>query len=349
MKLPLSPIRVSQWPKQDRELWFAAKQHSDPFEKGGRASEWSASTISLTESGFGLFLSWLDLRGQLDCDLRPIDRVAAASIREFILDFGEGRSELTVAGAVRGIAYVVRATHAPDGLPWLTKFAHQMMNGGTPSKSKTQRMATIAELLDLGGALMVRGREHLDAGRRCGAQVFRDGLMISTLATRPLRRRNFAALRIGKNFFCDAQGAHAVFDAAQTKMRNSIEFSFPSFLRAPLHFYVAAARPMLRRGDNSIDDGLLWVGRRGRAMDGEEIFQRVTILTKRHLMRSISPHLFRDCVATDVAVNDPAHIGIVTPVLGHTHASSKRFYNQASSFHAAVRHQAAIAKLRGDP
>lgn len=83
-------------------------------------------------------------------------------------------------------------------------------------------------------------------------------------------------------------------------------------------------------------------------MDGDEITQRVTIITKRHLERSIPPHLFRDCVATDIAVNDPTAIGIVTPVLGHTHASSKRFYNQATSFHAA-RHRAAIAKLRGSP
>ena len=73
-----------------------------------------------------------------------------------------GRAPNTVALAVRGIAYMIRATHPPDGLPWLTKAAHAMANHAQPVKSKTARMATIAELLELGCGLMKIG----EAGTR---------------------------------------------------------------------------------------------------------------------------------------------------------------------------------------
>jgi integrase/recombinase XerC len=58
--------------------------------------------------------------------------------------------------------------------------------------------------------------------------------------------------------------------------------------------------------------------------------------------------LFRDCVATDIAIIDPSHIGIVKAILGHTTlATSEKYYNQATSFHAARRMQDVVARLRG--
>jgi hypothetical protein len=90
------------------------------------------------------------------------------------------------------------ATHPPHGLPWLTKAAHAMVNHAEQVRPKAPRMATITELLELGDRLMKAGAEELGRGHRCGAQVFRDELMIFALTTRPLRRRNFSALEIGR-------------------------------------------------------------------------------------------------------------------------------------------------------
>jgi integrase len=82
-------------------------------------------------------------------------------------------------------------------------------------------------------------------------------------------------------------------------------------------------------------------------MDGDEITQRVKAVTRGHLGRGVSPHLFRDCVATDIAIHDPGHIGIVKTILGHaTLATSEKYYNQAGNFHAANRLQTVITHLR---
>jgi site-specific recombinase XerC len=328
-------------------MWIAAMQPRDPFEKPGLASRWRLDTQRLTEQDYGRYLGWLKERGELDPDARPIDRVDEARVAAFVQDYSAGRAPSTVALAVRGIAYMIRATHAPKGLPWLTKAAHAMVNHAEPVKPKAPRMATMAELLELGVRLMKIGKDELDRGHRRGAQVFRDGLMVCALITRPLRRRNFSALEIGKTLIVGPDAIRVFFSGKETKTHNAIDFLYPRFLRKAFGFYLRHARPVLREAATGADDGMLWVGRRGRWMDGEEIAQRIGNLTRRHLKRRISPHLFRDCVATDIAIHDPAHVGITKSVLGHaTLATSQKYYNQAGSFHATRRQQDVVANLR---
>ena len=308
-----------------------------------------ADTVRLAEYEYGRYLRWLSEHGLLDPNTRPIDRAGKEQVRAFFNDYRTGRAPSTVALAIRGIAYVVRATHPPDGLPWLTKMAHAMANRAEPVKSKTARMATIAELLNLGRELMKEGRIDLSREHRSGAQVFRDGLMLSALATRPLRRRNLAALQIGKTLVMDAQGVRVIFKEKETKTGATIDWAYPHFLRTDFILYLSNARPILRARATEPDDGYLWVGRRGNRMDAEELTQRISVVTKARLGRRISPHLFRDCVATDIAIHAPEHVGITMPVLGHaTLATSQKYYNQASSFHAAQRLQTIVAGLRGE-
>jgi hypothetical protein len=350
MKRKFASLELGLWPPLDRKVWIAAKQPCDPFEKAGPAAEWSPDMQRLTEQDYGRYLGWLKERGLLVCDARPIDRVDADRVGEFVQDYTPGRAPHTVAFAVRGIAYMIRATHPPDGLPWLTKAAHAMTNHAQPVKLKTARMATIAELIELGVGLMKIGEAELDRGRRRGAQVYRDGLMVSALITRPLRRRNFSALEIGRTLIIDANGVRAAFNGKDTKTGRPIEFVYPKFLWSAFLFYLRKARPILREVVDSHDDALLWVGRRGHAMDGEEITQRIRVVTKLHLGRSMWPHLFRDCLATDVAIHDSKHVGILKEVLAHaTPATSEKYYNQADSFHVARRQQDVVARLRGDP
>jgi hypothetical protein len=347
MKRKFVPLDLGLWPPLDRKMWIAAKQPGDPFEEPGAAAEWSHDMQRLTEEGYGLYLGWLRDHGPLDRETRPIDRVDEERIGAFVQCYSPGRAPHTVALAVRGIAYIVRATHPPEGLSWLTKAAHAMANHAQPVRPKAPRMATISELLELGSKLMKTGREELHRGHRRGAQVFRDGLMVSALISRPLRRRNFSALEIGRTFIVGQNAVRVAFGGKETKTGNPIEFVYPGILYGAFGFYLRKARPVLRETANGPDDGMLWIGRRGRSMDGEEIAQRIGNVTQAFLGRRISPHLFRDCVATDIAIHDPKHVGIVKAILGHTTlATSEKYYNQATSFHATRRMRDVVANLR---
>jgi integrase len=61
----------------------------------------------------------------------------------------------------------------------------------------------------------------------------------------------------------------------------------------------------------------------------------------------MNPHLFRDCAATTIALNDPEHVLITRDLLGHTTLrTAERYYNLARSVEAARAHQKLIRSLR---
>jgi hypothetical protein len=104
------------------------------------------------------------------------------------------------------------------------------------------------------------------------------------------------SLEIGRTFIVGPDVVGVAFDEKETKTGKPIDFVYPSFLRLAFRFYLEKARPILRSSSNDLDGAILWVGRRGRAMDGKEIAQRIGVITKRRLGRRMWPHLFRHCL-----------------------------------------------------
>jgi integrase/recombinase XerD len=84
-------------------------------------------------------------------------------------------------------------------------------------------------------------------------------------------------------------------------------------------------------------------------MSIKAIYDRVVINTSAALGRPINPHLFRDCAATSVAIDDPLHVGIASQLLGHCRSSTtERYYNQANAVEACRQFQAFLISLRRD-
>lgn len=342
-------VKSAHWPALDLSLWLASQKKAGLFEPAGFAASWRPATLKGCERGYGVYLGWLAATGALDPAAHPLDRVSRDQIRGFVEAYRVGRSELTLAATLRGIAYVLRAVDPPDGIGWLTKLAHRMVNTSKPSRAKLPRMARISELVALGERLMAEGRDDLLKGQRRGAPIYRDGLMIALLSLRPLRLSNLASLRLGKTFLVDGAGIR--LDIPATEMKKGVPYTcfIPGRLEQAFRFYLDKVRPhLLARGDNQ-DQDWLWIGRRGRKLLPNNISTRISELTLRHLGRPVSPHLFRDCAATEIALEDPAHIGITRNLLGHaTLASSQKFYNQATSVTAFAHHAEVIRKLRGE-
>src|SRR5260370_40613573 len=70
----------------------------------------------------------------------------------------------------------------------------------------------------------------------------------------------------------------------------------------------------------------LWVTMYGLAMRDNGLYMRITARTRAAFGRSISPHLFRDCAATTIAIEDPAHVRIAAPLLHHrTFATTEKY------------------------
>lgn len=340
-------LRVTDWPELDRSLWQESLCPADPFGEAGRAATWRPSTITAVEKAYGTFLWWLAREGLLEPAVMPSDRISEETIRSFLQDYSEGRAPLSVAAAVRGIAYAIRAiAPSSDGLPWLTKLAHHMVNTGEPSRPKLPRMASSQELWGLAENLMQQGRIEMEDTLSRGAVLFRDGLIIACLVFRPVRLRNLVDFRIGETLF-EKNGRYWVrFDTTETKKGVPIEFVFPYSLSAHIAYYLNAVRPVLLKEAKNYAGQKFWLGRRGRPLSGVDLSTRIANLTEKHLGRRCSPHLFRDAAATAIAVNAPEHVGITKSVLGHaTLASSQNHYNQAQSFAAIDLYGATLDKL----
>lgn len=109
-------LRVTDRPELDRSLWQESLCPADPFGEAGRAATWRPSTITAVEKAYGTFLWWLAREGLLEPAVMPSDRISEETIRSFLQDYSEGRAPLSVAAAVRGIAYAIRAiAPASDG------------------------------------------------------------------------------------------------------------------------------------------------------------------------------------------------------------------------------------------
>jgi integrase len=79
------------------------------------------------------------------------------------------------------------------------------------------------------------------------------------------------------------------------------------------------------------------------ALIGHQVRQR----TKAAFGAAMSPHPFRDCAATAIAIADPEHVRDIMAILGHaTLATSQRHYNQARGLEASRRYQGTIDRLR---
>ena len=77
--------------------------------------------------------------------------------------------------------------------------------------------------------------------------------------------------------------------------------------------------------------------------------QPICRLTKKAFGTSINPHLFRDCAATMIAIEDPSHVRIVPSLLGHTSLkTAERHHNQAQTLEGVGHYHAALASRRVD-
>jgi hypothetical protein len=70
--------------------------------------------------------------------------------------------------------------------------------------------------------------------------------------------------------------------------------------------------------------------------------------TKRAFGLPISPHLFRDCAATSLAVHSPEDVQIAHLVLGNSYAVMQKLYNLARVVDAGRHNNAALERLLQD-
>jgi integrase len=168
--------------------------------------------------------------------------------------------------------------------------------------------------------------------------------MIALLALRPIRLRNLAGLELGRTVRQGPAGWCITISADETKTHRRIEVGWPSNLIDALVIYLTLHRPVLLHGGSA---KALWVGSTRQALAEHTIRQAIIRRTQTEFGVAINPHLFRDCAATTLAIEDPAHVGAAATILGHASSSTThKHYIHANTLAASRRHLAAVTARR---
>jgi integrase len=341
---------VGEWPAIDQAAWIAALRPGDPLDPGGLAARWAAESCRKIENGYGRWLTWLAGRNQLDPELAPGARINRDNVAAYIADLGAINHGYTIQGRVQELGRAMRAMAPESEWGWLLRGADRLRSQTVPARDKRARLRSPEELVALGEQLM--GEADAGDATLASAVRYRSGLVIAFLAYRPNRARNLTMMALGQHLVRRNDGWSLAFAATETKTGQPLDHTFPTALEPRLERYLAVYRPiLLTRGGRQPAAPItaLWVSQNATAMIYDSIAYWVCRNTREAFGVALSPHLFRDCAATSIAIVDPDHVRIAAGILGHSNLSTtEKHYNQARGLEAGRRYQGTIAAIRKD-
>lgn len=336
-------LPLDQWPDADHNLWRAAIRPGDRFDSGGPAASWAERSRWTVCQGYRRWLGYIEAHEPGAFQLCPADRVTESRVANYVETL---QATITPSGTHNYVKHLYDAMRvmSPDhDWVWLERLARSL-GRLVETKSKRHKVVPAHDLVALGFQLMAEATRELQLDQRRSPLKYRDGLIIALLATRPIRRRNLAMIRIGQHLVTDVRPFRLVFGAHETKTHTELDIQLPDFLTPAIEAYLTTWRPKVCRAE--AHDGL-WASAKGLPMSSEAIYDCVRKRTREALGHPINLHLFRDCAATTIALENPAHIGIAADLLGHTDvAMTERYYIQADTLHAAESHSAGLQSVR---
>jgi integrase/recombinase XerD len=138
-------------------------------------------------------------------------------------------------------------------------------------------------------------------------------------------------------------------DATETKNHCPFELPLPDIFNAWIEAYLARYRPHLLRhiAADHPSRGFFWISERGTPLCVNAVIYRVNAVTRRELGQAVNPHLFRKIVSTELAIADPAHVGVAQRILGHSsYDTTQKAYNLSRAIDAARQVQNMLNALR---
>lgn len=337
-------LKLKDWPEGDRAAWEAALVPGDLLDGTmGPAYHWSEATRDMRRKAYGRWLTSRIAAGAFDPLAVPTARITRDAVSAYVLELQAQVAPHTVRGYIASLHAVAMAFEPDTTWGWLRRVVSKLEATARDSKDKHSRLRPAPEIL--AWALARLQQIEQDPPLRFAATHYRDALMIGLLISCPtMRLKNLAGIALDQHLVKRSDGWELQFPGAEMKARKPVEMRVPEILNRYLARYLDHHRPALLDGAAS---ERLWITQYGKPLTQKAVFSRISIVTERAFGKPINPHLFRDCAVTFVALNDPKHIGIAAPILGHTDPrTTERHYIQAQQIAAGTKLQASLRSLR---
>jgi len=340
---PRLHLPYGQWPVEDRRLWEGTVSGDDPFSNAA-GTHLAAASRKAYIMAWRRFLGFLAIEEPAALDIATAERITMARVREFATHLAATNLPQSVAAQVDMLYKAARIMMPERDWTWLKNIKARLY-AAAPARSSAKPVITSLQLLDLGQQLMDETKPKSGVAIRLSDAVhYRDGLMIALLAFIPIRRKNVAALEIGRHLIRERDTWFIILPDYETKTGSGAEFVVPGVLGPYLSIYLDAIRPRLlgRATCNA-----LWVSRTGEKLAYGAIGNIVAGHSARRLGLRITPHDARDAAATTWAIAMPAQIGIARDLLAHADLrTTTKHYNRARGVEASRANAETIAKLR---
>ena len=338
-------LAFAVWPAQDQAVWAQLTEPGPTILDDRGAFADSRPRTNLTrQKNYSHWLNYITLNHPDLLPLMPTVRIRSDTLAGWLAVLDRTVAPYTRMRRAVDLLGIARAMDPDADWGFLQRAVRSLTVRAVPSRNKEPCIRPSAELVELGLALM-RKAATMPAGRARAATLHRDGLLIALLALRPLLRlRNLAGLELGRALHQGSGGWRITVPADETKTHRAIEVAWPPNLANALLVYLELHRPVLLHGSSA---KALWIGSSGQALAAHSIRQTIIRRTQAALGVPINPHLFRDCAATTLAIEDPAHVGAAATILGHTSSrTTHKHYIHANTLVASRRHLAAVAARR---
>jgi len=322
-----------EWPELDRHGWERATTRGDVFDDSGRGASWADRTKTTNIQHYSRWLGYLAFIEELMAEVSPSDRVTRDAVSRYnkhLIGLGTVAPRTRLSMLV-GLKETIRAMTPERNWRWLQDMCNHVQRNAVPSREKQQRVRSSIEIYE--AALKGLAALPADFTKLAHLIDYRDHLMLALLAARPLRKKNFASLRLDRHVVRRDAKWLITIKGDETKTGQAIEFWVPDGLVIWFERYLTEIRPLFPGAESSIQ---LWLTKDGPAIGSQFLYYRITKLTKRLFGAPINPHLLRDCAATTLAMESADLVQTAPALLGHRHASTTaRYYVQARNLDAS--------------
>jgi site-specific recombinase XerC len=339
-------LPFARWPAADREGWLAATSRGDVLLDDGPGAALKPTTLRRHRCSYGRWLGFLQRTGRLDPAASPGTRASREAIEAYIAELAALNAPQTVVVRLQSLSVVLRWLAPEVDWSWLRRLVVRLEARAEPVRNKRARLQLADALFDLGMRLTAEAENQMSSTPRERAQLYRDGLMIAFLSCHPLRLTNFRLLELGRHLRRADDGWWLELEGSETKTGQPLQLPVQARLVPLLEHYLEIWRPQLASPDRVARSRALWLTDQGRPISDTHAHLRITRHTAHAFGRPVNPHLFRDALATTIALERPDKIGIVTPLLGHRSlATAQRAYNLAGMATAAAAWHDALDQL----
>ncbi len=337
-------LPFASWPQPQRERWKECFDSIDIFDDNPAAGL-SDTTVASWRAAYGQWLGYLETLWPDFLDLPAKEQVTLERVEGFVEYLRENCRDTTINIEICRLFYTLRTTHPDHDWDWLYRIGRRIAKRAIPLKHPA---VFSGDLYALGLNLMDRAVAKTRRASRVtksAAMMYRDGMLVATLVTAPMRRGTLSKLKLDEHL----RKVHAQWlitvPAELTKTRRSQIYPLSERMSEAMEVYLARFRPAFPGSDQH--DGL-WPYI-GRPMTDKMIRRRTIRWTEGWLGVPVSPHRFRNAAANFILVADPEKIRVAKDLLGHkSFAMTEKHYIDAAQSRIAGRTlQSILSRVNG--